>query len=74
MYVSVSIYLFYLINRCPLLFFLNTKIAAMITAGIATPTMILLARMSGGGDGADTETLNDANARPNESLFILTRI
>ncbi len=42
----------------------------MITAGIATPTMILLARMSGGGDGADTETLNDANARPNESLFI----
>jgi len=27
----------------------------MIAAGITTPTMILLARMSGGGNGADTE-------------------
>jgi hypothetical protein len=46
----------------------------MIAAGITTLTMILLARMSGGGNGADNETLNDANAMPNESLFILTRI
>jgi hypothetical protein len=72
---SVIIYLFiYLINSCPRFFFISTKIAVKIAAGITTPTMILSARMSGGGNGADTETLNDANARPNESLFILTRI
>src|SRR5712691_11314254 len=64
----------YLINSCPLFFFISTKIAVMIAAGITTLTMILLARMSGGGNGADTETLNDANTRPNESFFILTRI
>ena len=63
------LYLFYLINSCPLLFFISNKIAIMIAAGITTPTMILLATMSGGGNGADTETLNDANARPNESLY-----